>query len=272
MIYGLYLSAAGVMASSYRQDVVANNLANSETTGFKRDLALFMQRPTEAQSRARAGGAGSSSALGPVEQGFGPGPTNPVLEGLGGGVLVAPTATDFAQGELESTGNPSDIALMGKGFFAVQSDGKQYLTRAGHLAVDSDGSLVLANGRHDRVLDKDLKPITVDPRARFGVDKSGTITQDEKPTVRLALLDVPDPANLKKVGSDFFAAGDLAALQPPTGNTRVQTGALERSNADPTVELTHLMDAQRCLEANANMIRYQDETLQQLVNSVGKIS
>lgn len=269
MIYGLYLSAAGVMASSHRQDVVANNLANGETTGFKRDLALFMQRPTEAQTRA--GGAGSPSALGPVEPGAGPGPTNPVLEGLGGGVLVSPTRTDFSQGDLESTGNPMDLALMGKGFLAVESGGKQYLTRAGHLAVDSDGTLVLANGRHDHVLDKDLKPITVDPAARFGVDKGGTITQDEKPTVKLALLDVPDTDALKKVGSDLFAAGDLAALQPPTDETRVETGALERSNADPTLELTHLMDAQRSLEANANMIRYQDETLQRLVNDVGKI-
>src|SRR3954454_7131920 len=88
MIYGLYLSATGVMANAHRQDVIANNLANSETVGFKRDVTSFQERLTEAQAQR--------------------GPTNPLLENIGGGLLVHPTAIDFTQGELETTGNNLD--------------------------------------------------------------------------------------------------------------------------------------------------------------------
>src|SRR5438105_2371537 len=119
MIYGLYLSATGVLANSYRQDVIANNLANSETVGFKKDLALFQQRGTEAQER---GTPDESSRL---------------LEGLGGGLLAAPTSMDLSQGDLEHTGNPLDVGLEGPGFFAVkESDGATRLTRDGRFMLD----------------------------------------------------------------------------------------------------------------------------------------
>src|SRR5947209_3887766 len=83
MIYGLYLSATGVMTNSYRQDVIANNIANAETVGFKKDIALFQQRRTEAQERG----------LGPT--------SNALLEKLGGGVFASPMLVDSSQGELE---------------------------------------------------------------------------------------------------------------------------------------------------------------------------
>src|SRR5437667_10189719 len=100
MIYGLYLSATGVLANTYRKDVIANNLANSETVGFKRHLASFQQRPPESQTMGR------------------PDLSNPMLDNLGGGFLVAPTQIDTSQGDLETTGNNLDAAIYGKGFFA----------------------------------------------------------------------------------------------------------------------------------------------------------
>src|SRR5215831_18455464 len=114
MLYGLYLSATGVMTSSYRQDVIANNLANSETTGFKRDLALFQERSTEAQA-------------------------NPI---------------DVHQGELEPSTNPLDVALVGRGYFAVQGQDGMKLTRDGQFMADRAGRLMLTNGDGgQRVLD-----------------------------------------------------------------------------------------------------------------------
>src|SRR5947209_13225962 len=165
MLYGLYVSAAGVISSSYRQDVLANNLANSETTGFKKDLALFTERRTEAQTR---GGAASRS-------------TNQSLENLGGGIFVAPSTFDSEQGDVETTGNSSDLAIMGSGYFAVRSQGKDLLTRAGNLTTDAQGRLVLANGRADQLLDQKLKPVTLEPTLKFEVDKFGTVTQAGKP-------------------------------------------------------------------------------------------
>src|SRR3954465_15002016 len=98
MIYGLYLSATGVMASSYRQDVIANNLANSETVGFKRHLASFQQRPTESQAQGR------------------PDLSDEMLDHIGGGFLVSPTQVDVSQGEMETTGNNLDAAIFGQGY------------------------------------------------------------------------------------------------------------------------------------------------------------
>src|SRR5687767_1053211 len=104
MIYGLYASASGVLSNSYRQDVIANNIANAETVGFKRDLAVFQERRTAAQ---RAG-------LSPRRW------SNPALERLGGGVGAAATYVDLSAGELETTGRPLDLAIHGEGFFAVR--------------------------------------------------------------------------------------------------------------------------------------------------------
>src|ERR1700709_2831305 len=101
MLYGLYLSATGVLTNSYRQDVIANNIANAETVGFKRDLALFQERRTEA-----------------AERGLPPSRSNPVMEALGGGVFASSPIVDKTQGELEPTGNNLDVAIVGQGYYA----------------------------------------------------------------------------------------------------------------------------------------------------------
>ena len=113
MIYGLYLSAAGVQTNSYRQDVISNNIANAQTVGFKRDLALFQQRRTEVS-----------------ERGLSPSQSNALLEKLGGGVFASPTLIDHTQGELENTGNNLDVAIAGQGYFQAANGDKTGLTRA----------------------------------------------------------------------------------------------------------------------------------------------
>src|SRR5579885_1050122 len=98
MIYGLSLSAAGLLDTSYRHDLIPNNIANAETVGYKKDVALFRERLTAAQEQqAKAGN------------------TDGLLEHLTGGTFSAPTITDTTQGDIESTDNPLDVALMGKG-------------------------------------------------------------------------------------------------------------------------------------------------------------
>lgn len=253
MNYGLYLSANGIMANSYRQDVIANNLANSETIGFKRDLTCFRARLTEAQeARNRAN-------------------TNPLLEPMGGGMLAHPGAVDVTQGDLETTGNNLDIAIFGDGFLAV-TDGKgpTRLTRDGRLAVDRAGNLVLANDPNRKVLGPDMKPIVLDGResASVSIGQHGEITQAGQRVATLGLFET-DQTQFKKLGGNLIAT-DVKKLRPAKG--QIQSENVERSNVDPTNELSQLMDAQRQLEANANMIRYQDQTLGRLVNDVGKMT
>lgn len=250
MLYGLYISAAGVMTSSYKQDVIANNIANSESAGFKRDVATFKERLTEAAVRGQ------------------PGLSNKMLEALGGGILVAPTVVDIRQGEMEPTGNAMDVAIEGNGYFAVTDKGQSRLTRNGQFAVDRKGRLILSNGEGQPVLDPKGKPIKLLPNMAAAIARDGTITQGGITTGRIGLFDVADPSQLSKRGGTLLAH-EGQTLRPGAGSLRSEF--IERANVDPATELAELMETQRQLEANANMIRYQDQTLGRLVNEVGKI-
>ena len=256
MIYGLYLSATGVVTNAYRQDVIANNLANSETVGFKKDVALFDQRLTEAQQRRMAAGSRFN-------------PTSALLENLGGGLLVHPTAIDTGQGEFEPTGSPLDVAIEGDGFFAVDAAGQTRLTRNGQFTINSAGRLTLSNAKGEEVLDAERRPIQLEPGGNVWIAKDGTITQHGRSVARLGVFDVADKSKLSKQGGALMSYGqqDLA----PATTATLHNESVERANVDPTTELAQLMDTQRQLEANANMIRYQDQTLAKLVNEVGKI-
>ncbi|MEZ6235772.1 MAG: flagellar hook-basal body complex protein, partial [Phycisphaerales bacterium] len=131
--YGIHLSASGALTSMHRQDVITNNLANARTPGFKPDIALQIARDP-----AR------------IEDGLGNLPSNELLERLGGGTHVLPTIVSYAQGVLEQTDRPLDMAIRGDGFFAVRDaaaaardggDGLR-LTRDGRMTRSSDGLLV----------------------------------------------------------------------------------------------------------------------------------
>jgi flagellar basal-body rod protein FlgF len=252
VIYGLYLSASGVLASAYRQDVIANNLANSETVGFKKDVALFRQRLTEAQQRRLPAG-----------------PTNPLLEPIGGGLLAHPTLIDSSQGELEPTGSALDVAIEGRGYFAVEDGGEARLTRNGQFAVDREGNLILSNENGQKVLDARQQPIQLDATGGVAIGPDGTVTQHGQPVAQLGVFDVIDSTRLAKQGATLLRAGgqELVAAEGATLHSQF----VERANVDPATELAALMDTQRQLEANANMIRYQDQMLAKLVNEVGKI-
>ena len=251
MLYGLYLSATGIMTNSYKQDVISNNLANTETSGFKRDVPAFRQRLTAAQE-----GRDPSDW------------TDPLLEGIGGGILAQPNHIDFEQGDIEQTGSPLDVALQGEGFFGVDEGGKMRLTRDGRFQLDRNGALTLTGGQ--RVLDPAGKPITLSPDSPVVIDRTGQILQDGKTVSAIGLFDVPDKSKLTKLGNGLMQypnPNQVTAAEPT-----VHSEHLEGSNVDPTTELSQLIETQRQLEANANMIHTQDSTLQLLVNNVGKIS
>jgi flagellar basal body rod protein FlgG len=251
MIYGLYLSASGVLSNSFRQDVIANNIANSETVGFKKDLTLLQQRPTEAQESGKFG------------------QTDPLLEPIGGGFLSSRAAVDSMPGDILPTGNNFDLALQGKGYIAVSINGKTQLTRNGQMMLDSAGRLVLAANPDAKVLNSKQVPIVLDRTATTMFSPDGVVLQNNKPVDKLGLFNVNDPAGIHKVGGTLLGYSDDDKLVP--AQPSVHDGYIERSNVDPASEMTELMETQRELEANANMIHIQDETLDKLVNDVGRI-
>jgi flagellar basal body rod protein FlgG len=257
MIYGLWKSAAGVMTAQYRQGVIANNLANIETAGFKRDLAVVQQRKTPGEEL-------------PMSRQFG----SQLLEKIGGGTLLSATRTDLTQGHVEDTHRDYDAAIVGKGYFVVEGrDGTRRLTRNGNFQLDNQGRLILADGSEARVLGKGLSPIRLDPLARTEFAEGGQIVQYGQVVGQLALKDAGDN-QIKKAGHHEYEllGGTQASDLPDAADSTIRGSALERSNVEPSQELTGMISAMRELEANANMIRYQDQTLGRLVNDVGKVA
>jgi len=250
MPYGLYISAEGAHAQSTRLEVIANNLANVDTVGFKRELAVFQARYAEETERGQDyPGSGS-------------------INDLGGGVLVRQTKTDFSPGPLKHTGVPTDMAIQGEGFFLVEKDGESFLTRAGNFSINADGELVTQYGqRQYAVLTDAGTPVVIDPdNGPWQLMPSGAIRQAG--TVQnLALVRPASLGDLVKTGENVFRP--LADPQPLAANERsVAGGYLEMSGVQPTAEMIDLIEASRAVEANINMMQTQDEMLSGLVNRV----
>ena len=251
MLYGMYVSAAGAMANSYRQDVVANNLANAETVSFKRDLALMQARRTEA---AQSGQSRFTTAM---------------LEGIGGGVFALPTHTDFAPASLDKTDRSYDLALAGEGFFQVRNGSQINYTRDGHFSHDQQDQFVTFTEQLP-VLDQAGNPIVIDPNLRIYVNAAGTVSQNGEPVATLAVVDFDDTTKLKKRGGNFYTLS--GEQEPRRVQTAVRQGFLEGSGVNPITELVEMMKTQRMFQANVNMLQIQDQTLGLAVSRLGSIT
>ena len=252
MIYGLYQSAAGMMVNEYRQGVLANNLANAETSGFKRDVATFSERRTAADVGQRRG------------------PTHDLMQQLTGGIWLGKTQTDFGEGVLQRTELATDIALAGPGFFQVRdAQGTDLLTRDGRLLMDSEGRLVSATDGA-AVLGRGGAPILLNPRGgELTIDDEGRVSQDGQIAAQLAVVDVTDYDALQKVGASRFRGGELLATPRP--EARVMQGFVESSGVEPVKEMVSMLEASRAYQLNAQMITMQDQSLGRLIGSIANL-
>lgn len=245
MPYGLYLSAEGAQAQSTQLEIIAHNLANVDTVGFKRELAIFEARYAEA-----------------IEQGL-ISPGTGAIDDVGGGITIRETQTDYSPGPFKRTETPTDVAIKGQGFFAVKKGDETFLTRAGNFSLTSRGELVTQQGY--AVLDDAGAPIVVRD-ARWQISDSGALRQASG-TQNLALLQPQSLGDLVRVGENLFRPlSEPEAL--PEGDRQVASGYLEMSSVRPTTEMTAMIQASRALEANVNMMRVQDQMLSGLVNRV----
>ena len=250
--YGLWLSAAGMKVQEHRQDVFANNMANANTTGFKQDLAIVLQRPVE--SRESAGGS-------PFR--------HDVLDGLAGGLNVKSSFHDFHRGSLESTGKPFDLAIESDGFFAVSNGEETRYTRDGQFVLNTAGELAMTagNGRW-RVLDDGGSPIVLDLAAgEITITADGVIRQNREQVARFGLMDTDDRQSLVKAGENLFKAGEVP-MRSVEGRFAPQTR--ESSNVNVMKGLVSMIEASRAYQLNANLIQLQDQITGQAVNTVGR--
>ncbi len=251
MVYGLWQSAAGLQAQQYRQAVITNNLANTDTPGFKPDRVAFIDR----LSAARNGGPMSAS--------------HPTLDPLTGGIFSLPVYTDFRPGSFDPTQNPLDVAIAGDGFLTVRTpDGVRY-TRDGRMIANADGALIHV-GSGGAVLDADGTPLVLDPNSteKVLIDTEGRIKQGQTEVGRLALVDFENKADLKKDGGNLFAAN---GARPVAANAEIRQGYVEMSGAEATTTLVDMIAATRAYEINAAVLSMQDDTLGRLVNEVGRL-
>jgi flagellar basal-body rod protein FlgG len=247
MVIGFRTAASAMEAQGERLAVLANNLANVSTTGFKADHLEFYQ----SLSSPRA--AGSLS----------PGPAAPSPA-----PVLARTRTDFSAGPLRETGNALDLALEGPGFFVIQTPGGLRLTRAGAFVRATDGTLATPDGAP--VLGDGRQPLTLAGGGRVQVSSDGQVSVDGAAVGRLLVVDPRGTDRLAKAGASRFAPPPDMDLAPaPTA--QVRQGALEQSNVNPVLTLVEMMTALRVYESAQRAARSSDETLARAINDVGRV-
>lgn len=232
MIRGIIASARALVVQARRQDLFSANLANAGTVGYKRLRAAVT---------SQSAGVGASRS-----------------RGWGVPVTVVGAAPDLSGGPIRRTGNPLDLAILGMGFFVIQTPRGIRYTRAGAFSIDSNRRLVTQQG--DLVLGE-KGPLTLPP-GRVQVGEDGTVSVNGQPVDRLRLVAFGAGTALTPEGEHYFIASGTGA---PTRKVRVVQGALEDSNVRPPAELSRMMMGLRVYEANAMALKTQDETVGQLI-------
>ncbi len=254
----LYPSASAQLVMEKRMEAITNNIANVDTTGFKRDTPIFAARVANLSKAHSLGGAsdptGGMSLL--------PVPVYPVVDEV---------VTDFAQGIMKGTDNPLDIAIEGKGFFQIQTpNGIQY-TRNGSFELSAQGQIVTKDG--GQVLGEG-GAITLPP-GMITIDNEGGISvlgDDGKQTKidNLVLVTIDDLTKMKKLGDNLFQLVEGATATPfPEG--RIHQGMLEGSNVNPVVEMVSMISAYRHYEMVQKAIQGADDIAQSNANKVGQL-
>jgi len=218
---GLYAACAGLIARSQALDLVANNLANVNTAGFRGQETTF-----QTQLASQLGATPSMLNLAVNDYGV-----------LGGSRL------DFAQGQIERTGNPFDLAIEGPGFFAVQTPGGVMYTRNGNFRVSAQGQLITSDG--NPVLG-DEGPVRVPP-GDISISADGTLSANGALAGKLRLVEFPSGTPLVSAGESLYSAPTAAAR--PASASRIQQGMLESSNVNAIASAVGLIGLQRNAES-----------------------
>ena len=243
---GMYLAAAGAMVQQMRLEVLANNIANINTNGYKGEKTVFRINETPI-SPDQAQTSDESQPLIPYAPPF-------------------ETRTDFSQGSLRETGNPLDVAINGSGFFSIQTpDGIAY-TRQGSFSLNEDGVLVTPDGYP--VLG-DGGEITLE-EGRVEIDLEGEVYLDGDEVGRLQITDFKDLDTLKKVGNGRFVATDQTAVGERAQDTTLSQGYLETANVNPIMAMTEMIETSRAFDAYQKVIQTADEATSTSINNVGK--
>ncbi len=267
MLKGLYTAYTGMVQEQRRLDTLTNNLANSNTAGYKKEGMTTRSFEDELAIRIKDSGSNyHPRAIGNLKM----------------GVKIGETYTDWSQGPLKVTlDEPHNLALQGNGFFAIEYTDKQgnssvKYTRNGEFVVDNQGYLRTVDG--DYVLNQDAAMngttgaagyIQINPLGEFTVEQNGAIYQDGNVVAQLGVVDVEDYNYLEHYGENLYDL--LEGGQTIASEATVEQYALETSNYNIVDELVSMITVQRAYDAGQRMIRAEDETLEMAVSQVGRV-
>ncbi|MBN9545149.1 MAG: flagellar basal-body rod protein FlgF [Alphaproteobacteria bacterium] len=243
----LLVSLSHQLAAYRSMDVIANNIANASTPGFKRETAKFEEYATYVRP--------SETQTGPQALSF---------------VKDAGIVRDLGQGELNSTGATLDFAINGKGFFAVQTPAGMRYTRDGHFSLNQDGQLVTSNGY---AVQGDGGAITITPDdGTVSVGADGTISSilngAANQIAKLQVVTFPNERAMTKVGSNLYSTTQAAT---PTTESTVAQRMLEGSNVKPVIEISHMVEVMRAYEMTATMTNSQEQLMRQAIDKLGSM-
>ena len=255
---GLYIAASGMMASQTRQDVLANNLANASNHGFKRLV------PVQSAYRARPFNRINDEYQWTPKGFIDP---RPPVGMVGGGVGVVNTSLDMTAGGLVNTGNNTDLALVGSGFFVVATPQGDALTREGSFRLDADGRLVNSQGYP--VLGKQGTILIDDPG--FRVDPDGLIHQEGMLEGDRVMVVDADPAGLVPLGNGSYRAEPGKVREAEEGSYSIKQEHVEGSNVNSIKEMMEMLTLLRSYEANQRLVTYQDELEGKVANDLATV-
>jgi flagellar basal-body rod protein FlgF len=240
----LYIGLSKEMVLQRHMDIIANNIANADTSGFKVESLAEAEDP---QSPA-----------------FTLGGPQPVKFVMPNGVV-----RDFGQGALHTTGGQFDMAIDGRGFFQVQTPQGMRYTRDGRFRMDDTGRLVTQNG--SAVLDDGGGEITLDStKGAISISDDGVITQDGQRLAKVGVVRFANLSTLEKVGDNLLQnTSNQAPL--PAEDAKLRQGMLEGSNVNPILEITRMIEVSRAYEQVAKMMDAQADLSAQAIQSLGKI-
>ncbi|HOK41589.1 MAG TPA: flagellar basal-body rod protein FlgF [bacterium] len=264
MVRGLYTAASGMLARDGQINVIANNLANVNTTGFKRDETIFREFPKYLQQRLNDDVMLTDKGL--ID-------FMPPVGLLGTGVTVDEIFTEFQQGDLYETGNKCDAALWGDGFFAIQTPTGERYTRNGNFTLNQNGELVTMQGY--KVLDINNQPINV-AYQDFTITPDGSvyIRQDTANTylTKLKIVQFENKRALKKIGENFYEPTEYSgAMSLSPKDVEVRQSYVEKANVNIVKEMVLMIEVNRAYELNHRLIRNYDELAGKAVNEVGRL-
>lgn len=243
MPVGIYAALSGMKMKQEELDIVANNLANSSTNGFKENNVSF-------QSILSKKEAAKSEDLQTEFVGY------------------SEKTINMNPGDVFTTNNPLDVAIQGNSFFEVQTAGGTFYTRNGSFALNNDGEII--NHQGEKIVGEN-GPIRVEKGGHIEISLNGTVTVDGSEVGKLKLVAFQKPQALKTVGSNLFKIDGDNSIVPDSGSTILQ-GKLENSNVNVTLNLVKLLDINRQHQNYQKIIQTQQKIDDQISSSIGRIS